>query len=150
MADTSPDIGAAVMLYIRDCAPLTVAYNPIVILNWPTGSGQEIKVPPFRNVVFIGTGVGGPGDVGLGMNASRLDIKSYGVDRRIAYEIARMVDQYLLPYSERRKTSFVKAQCSVKRIDREGDFLRLIDDTAGKWPFTVRSYIFTYSLEPVS
>lgn len=150
MPDSSPDIGAAVMLYIRACSPLISAFNPLVILNWPDKPATQIKVPPYKNVVYISTGVGGPGDIGLGMYQSRIDIQCYGVDRKTAYDMYRMVDYYLLPPNERVKTSFIYANCRVKKVEREGGFLRLVDADAANWNYTTAPYIFTFDLTPVS
>ena len=152
-----PDIGAAIMLYLKDCTEL----NPIlgsgrsmrVVLEWPKAPNNFV-VPDsegkFLNCIMVETGKGGPGAVGSSLIKERIDLKYYGANRKTANDLFRVGNSYLIPVNERTKTSFIRANCRVYQIEVEGTGLRLTDPDASNWPYTLGSYIVTYSGVPVS
>jgi hypothetical protein len=154
-----PDLAAALLVYLRadnvhddGLVGLTAdGLKARIYLEWPSDKNNEIIVPPFRNCIIISTGRGGQGDIGLGLQEERVDIYCYGISRRDAHQLWRRLDWYLIPPDRSRKVSVTvdSAHVRIHTIVREGGPIRLVDPDRSNWPYTVGSYLITYSGVPV-
>lgn len=147
------DIGAAIMLRLKSCTELTTGYTASrIFLEWP--KNPPLVVPTtdgkYLSCILIETGKGGRGNIGSGLREERVDVKYYGANRKTANDMYRLGTSFLVPPTERVKSSFVLAGCSVAYILEEGVGAPLNDPGAANWPYTLGTYIVTYRSIPVS
>lgn len=146
MAIAYPDVGAALRLYLADCTDLVSLYvSNRIFLEWPSNFIIPTATGQHSNCIMVEAGKGGPGPIGLGQIQERIDVKYYGANRKTANDMCRLGNGYLMPASERVKTSFTKARCLVYKVEIEGIGLRLVESGAANWPYTLATYMVTYS-----
>lgn len=143
------DLGKSIQLKLKDNTDFTdVGVSTRIYVGWP--KNNELKVPPFQNAIIIETGRGGRGDLGLGLIEERVDIRCYGTSDLKAHEVWRTLHMYIIKPLYDGKISFTKGQTRVYKVEAEGAPNRLIDNTQADWPFTLCTYIFTYSAQKVT
>lgn len=149
-----PDVGIALRTYLRESTVLADADHlgsaDSIYVGWPFDRTKSTNIPPYRNIIVIQPGRGGEGDIGLAQQRERVDIFCYGANETRCARIWRAVDYFIMPWNARRKTSFTRNGCQVNTILKEGGPLRLTDPDAANWPYTLGTYIVTYSAETVS
>ena len=148
----TPDLGAAILIRMRDCTDLVTAIGSSqrIFLEWPKGLVVPDSTGKFLNCLLIETGKGGQGYIGLGLIEERVTLKFYGANRKTANDLYRIGNSYLIQPTERVTSSFRAANCRVNIVEAENQGLRLEDPSASKWPFVEASYIFTYGAIPLS
>lgn len=139
----------AILLYLRESADIAALVSSRISVDYPTGI-DKVVMPPYQNYVMIFVGRGGQGDVGLALQDERVDLRCFGTNALVAYQIWRTLDYYLINPTARVATSFTRANTRVLVPSREGGPLRLSDPSMNNWPFTQGSYRFLYSGIPDS
>jgi hypothetical protein len=149
VADEIANYGVAIRTFLRESSVLASApylgSNTKIYVGFPTDKNNQLTVPPFSNMVVILPSRGGPGDVGLGQQESRIDIRCYGSDEIQSKKIWRALDYYLYPLDTRRATAFTRNNCQINWIIRESAEWTLTDSDAANWPFTMAAYIVNYN-----
>lgn len=147
MATAIPDIAAALLLRLKSFSAVTTLATGGILLTWPKKADGSLAfdVPPFKRLILIQTGRGGPGELPSARMGERFDLLCYGTDERTANELWRTVHYAICPpMGSGRANGFTLAGCHVNNVQMEGGPNRLIDPDTG-WPYCQASYVADYA-----